>query len=107
MLAGGVARHVNAALERKHRSNVDDFAGALLNHMLAGQLAQHVYGIQIHIEHILPILVAMLSRRRSANNARIIYEHINTAQLTYRTLNNCRQLRAVANIGLNRDGFAP
>ena len=89
-LRGGVRGHANAALERQHRRDVDDPSATLPLHDRACKLAaEREYGAEVHLDHGVPILIAVVEDRRAADDPGVVDEDVRAAEAFDDGIENC------------------
>ena len=87
-LRRGVARHADAALEGEERGDVDDLARALGQHVATGRLAEEEGGLEVGVDHRVPILLGKVDAVGAADDAGIIDEDVEAAELLQRLVDH-------------------
>src|SRR5271157_1096743 len=77
---GGIGRDQDAALEGQQRSDVDNFAAALCEHVAAGQLAEAEDRVEIDLDDVGPIPGGIIHGRGAADDAGIVNEDVDGAE---------------------------
>src|SRR5450631_869756 len=85
-LGRGIAGDQDAALERKQRGGVDDFAVTLREHLAAGVLAEEPYAVEVGVDYCLPELFRVLGGGSAADSARVVDQNVDGAELLDRVV---------------------
>jgi len=80
-LGCSISGHVDATLEGEQRGDVDDLSGALGEHLAAGILAEPEDAVQVHVDNGLPVLGGVLSGRSAADDAGVVDEDVDGAEV--------------------------
>ncbi|MCY1169227.1 hypothetical protein D9M73_92470 [compost metagenome] len=106
-LGRGIARHANAALKGQHRRDIDDLAGPFRDHVPPRRLAQEEHRFEIGVDHRIPIVLGKIDRIGAADDAGIVDENIETAELIHSLIHNPLHRLDRGEIGGNDFGAAP
>jgi len=79
-LGGGVGEHAGERLEAGGRANVDDAAGAAVNHMFAKNLAGEDDAFEVHGDDFFKLFLGDVEERRGGIDARAVDEDVHFSE---------------------------
>ncbi len=94
-----IRRHVDAALKRKQRSNVNDLPLPARQHVRARRAAEPEHRGQVDLDHGVPVFVGMFRRRCAPDDARVVHQDVHRAHRRHGLIDQPVRLRARAEIG--------
>jgi hypothetical protein len=100
-----VRRHQNSTLKGKQRGDVDNFARAALEHVAASVLGEAKDAGEINVDDRLPVFFGVIDGGRTANDARVVDQNIDGAELLEGFFDEPRADGRVADIANERGGF--
>ncbi len=100
-IVGGV---VLQADERRDRAHVHDIAAASLEHERDDLPAAEIDALQIHTDHVIPVLLERRHDRRVVRHARAVHEYVHPAELIPHPGDHGPNLVALGHIAAHEEG---
>jgi len=91
--------------EARHRSDVDDAALALLQHLARGGLRAEEHAVEVDVDDIVPVLPAHLLGRRPSDDSRVIHQDVGAAQRVVDVVHHGGYLLRIGHIAFDGDGL--
>ncbi|CNT78276.1 Uncharacterised protein [Salmonella enterica subsp. enterica serovar Bovismorbificans] len=81
----GIRRNANAALEGKHRRDINNFAAvALGNKMFCRRLRHKEHALDVQVHDVIPVFFREINRIFTTDQTRVIHQNINMTVFRHR-----------------------